>query len=168
MNSAVKMIIIVLIVLLVLFIAAIILSARMNAVRKSFNYSERLLWRDRKHTFLGFPWSFTIYSMDEERLFLNTGIITQVENEIRLYRVLDVQFRQSIFEKILGLGSIALKTSDKSLGNFTITRVCHAKDVKELISKTVEQQRKLNRVSSREFMEYDEADDVTDINDDND
>lgn len=162
MNSAVKAIIIVLVVLLVLFIAAIVLSARMNATRKSLNYSDKLLWKDRKHTFLGLPWSFTIYSMDEERLFLNTGIITQVENEVRLYRVLDVQFRQSIFEKILGLGSITLKTSDKSLGNFTITRVCHAKDVKELISKTVEQQRKLNRVSSREFMEYDETDDIND------
>ena len=31
-----------------------------------------MLWHDRKRTFFGLPWSFTIYEFDEERLFINS------------------------------------------------------------------------------------------------
>lgn len=93
-----------------------------------------------------------MYSMDKERLFINRGFLTTTEDEVRLYRVLDIKTVQTIRQKIFGLGDIRLQTSDKSMQNFIIKNVCHVKKVKELISENVEIQRKKNRVSSRELM----------------
>ena len=35
-----------------------------------------LVWKDRKRTFLGLPLSFTVYSLDGERLFIKTGVLS--------------------------------------------------------------------------------------------
>ena len=57
--------------------------------------TRNLIWKDRKRNILGMPFSFTSYSLTEERLFIETGFFNSVENEVRLYRILDVQLRRS-------------------------------------------------------------------------
>ena len=42
------------------------------------------IWKDRKRTFLGLPWSFTKYKLTEDRLFIETGFFNSIENEVRL------------------------------------------------------------------------------------
>ena len=162
-NQWVKIVVIVVVVLVVAVVALLVLSGSLNRKRNTVRNSEGLLWRDRKHTFLGFPFSFTVFSVSEDRLFVKKGFFNITEDEVRLYRVLDVSLKQTLGQRILGLGSIELKTSDKSLKNFTIESICHAKDVKELLSKKVEAQRKENRISGREFMSYDEQDDDNEV-----
>ena len=44
-----------------------------------------------------------------------------------------------------------------------IEAVCHSRDVKELLSQKVENQRKENRISGREFMSYDDDDNDNEI-----
>ena len=146
-----KVVLTVAIVIIVLILVIIVLAARLNRKSNCFNVDSKL-WKDRKHTFLGLPISFTVYSMTNERMFINKGLFTSVEDEVRLYRVLDIKLRQTLCQKIFGLGDIILKTSDKSMQNFTIKNICHSKQVKELLSENVEEQRKKNRVSSRELM----------------
>ena len=124
-----------------------------------------ILWRDRKRTFLGLPWSFTVYSLSPERLFVKTGFFTAVENEIRLYRILDVQFVATLGQRILGLGSVIVKSSDKTMKTFTLENIAHARDVKELLSENVEKQRKENHVSNREIMTLDDDADNDDDHD---
>ena len=36
--------------------------------KEDFNY----IWKDRKRTFLGLPWSFTVYYLTEEKLNCRT------------------------------------------------------------------------------------------------
>ena len=43
-----------------------------------------ILWKDRKRPFLGLPWSFTKYKVDEDRLYLETGFFNSTEDEVRL------------------------------------------------------------------------------------
>jgi uncharacterized membrane protein YdbT with pleckstrin-like domain len=121
-----------------------------------------LVWSDRKRTFLGLPLSFTKYELTEERLFVKTGFLNTTENEVRLYRILDLQLNRTLGQKLFGVGTITVSSSDKSLGNFIIKNVKHSKDVKELLSDLVEKQREAKRVSNREFLGY--FDDVDDIN----
>ena len=111
-----------------------------------------IIWRERKRNIFGMPLSFTVYSLTEERLFIETGLFNSVENEVRLYRILDVQLRRSFMQKIFGIGTIAINSSDKSLGDFVLKNVKKPKVVKELTSKNVEIQRELKRVVNREII----------------
>ncbi|MCR4781598.1 MAG: PH domain-containing protein [Lachnospiraceae bacterium] len=110
-----------------------------------------LIWQDRKRH-LGLPISFTKYSLSEDRLFIDTGFLNLEQNEVRLYRILDVQLKRSLFQRIFRVGSIFVTSSDKSMGQFEIRNVRDAANVKELLSVNVEKQREAKRVVGREFM----------------
>ena len=110
-----------------------------------------ILWHDRKRHF-GLPISFTKYSMSEDRLFLETGFFNLTQNEVRLYRILDLQLKRSFGQRIFGVGSIIVSSSDKSLGTFEIKNIKHSANVKEMLSVQVEQQREAKRVVGREYM----------------
>ena len=122
-----------------------------------------LLWSDRKRTFLGLPWSFTKYSMDEERLYIDKGFFKTTSDEVRLYRIMDVRLTRSLIQKMFGLGDIEVHSSDKTLHDFTIQSIKNPKDIKEMLSQNVEKQRDLKRVVNREMMtdiddfDFDEA-----------
>ena len=125
-----------------------------------------ILWKDRKRGFLGLPLSFTKYSLTKERLFVETGFINSMENEVRLYRILDVQMTRNLGQKMFGLGSINVHSSDASLKDFTIKNIKKPKYVKELLSELVEKQRDEKRVVNRELMASSIDDDELDDNDD--
>ena len=110
-----------------------------------------ILWQDRKRHF-GLPLSFTKYSMSEDRLFVETGFFNLVQNEVRLYRILDLQLKRSLGQRIFGVGSIFVSSSDKNLGTFEIRNVKNSANVKEMLSVQVEQQREAKRVVGREYM----------------
>lgn len=116
------------------------------------------LWKDRKRTFLGLPWSFTKYALTEERLFIERGFLNKQEDEIRLYRIMDVSLSRSFGQRIVGVGTIHCCSADKTMGDFDIISVKKPRDVKEQLSELIEQQRDAKRVTNREFM-HDHHDD---------
>lgn len=109
-----------------------------------------ILWKDRKRTFLGLPWSFTKYKVDEDRLYLETGFFNSTEDEVRLYRITDVTLRRSFGQKLLGIGTIHCDSSDVTMQNFDIKNVKKPKKVKELLSRLVNESRLRNRVYTSE------------------
>lgn len=126
-----------------------------------------ILWKDKKRVFLGLPLSFTKYSLTKERLFIETGFLNSVENEVRLYRILDVQMTRTLGQKMFGLGSINVHSSDASQKDFTIKNIKKPKYVKELLSELVEKQRDEKRVVNRELMaSSQDEDEIDDIDDD--
>lgn len=128
-----------------------------------------MLWNDRKRTFLGLPWSFTKYSLDEERLYIERGLFTTTSDEVRLYRIMDISLRRSFGQKMFGLGDILVHSSDKTLGDFVIKSIKRPKEVKELLSNNIEIQRDKKRVVNREMMtdmhDFDMDDDFDDDRD---
>ncbi|SCZ76375.1 PH domain-containing protein [Pseudobutyrivibrio xylanivorans] len=110
-----------------------------------------ILWHDRKRH-LGLPLSFTKYSMSADRLFVETGFLNLTQNEVRLYRILDLQLKRSLGQRIFGVGSIYVSSSDKNLGTFEIRNIKNSANVKEMLSVQVEQQREAKRVVGREYM----------------
>ncbi len=119
------------------------------------------LWTDKKRTIFGLPISFTRYSLTEERLFIETGFLNKIEDEVRLYRIMDISLRVSFFQRIFGVGTISCDSADKTMGNFQLVSVKKPRDVKEQISQLVEAQRAVKKVTSREYMQ-----DADEINED--
>ena len=120
------------------------------------------LWRERKRTLFGLPLSFTVYRLTEEKLMIETGFLNKKEEEIRLYRILDVTLKRSLGERIWGLGTIHCCSADKSTPEFDVSRIRNSAKVRELLSDLVEKQREAKRVSSREFMQGDPSEDFDD------
>ena len=114
------------------------------------------IWKDRKRNAVGLPWTFTKYSLSEDRLFVESGLLKTVENEVRLYRVLDLSLTRTLSQKIFGIGTIKISSADKTLGDFEIKNVKRPDEVKELLSSLVEENREKKRVSGREYMGEDE------------
>ena len=114
------------------------------------------IWKDRKRNALGLPWTFTKYSLSEDRLFVESGLLKTVENEVRLYRILDLSLTRTLSQKIFGIGTIKISSADKTLGDFEIKNVKKPEEVKELLSGLVEENREKKRVSGREYMGEDE------------
>ncbi len=125
------------------------------------------LWEDRKRTVFGLPLSFTSYMLDEERLYIEKGILSIKHDEVRLYRIVDLSLKMTLGQRIFGVGTIRCCSADKTLGDFEIMSVKNPREVMEKISNLVEKQRMAKRVSSREVM-HDGLSDLDDMDQDDD
>jgi len=115
--------------------------------------SESPLWRERKRTLFGLPWSFTTYTLTDTRLIIKKGIFNTSEEEIRLYRILDITLKRSFEERIFGLGTLHLCTADKSTPEIDIARIKNPREVRTLLSDKVEEERSERYVGIREYMD---------------
>ena len=66
----------------------------------------KIMWSDRKRTFLGLPWSFTKYTLTEEKLLIQTGIFSLKEEDIQLYRITDLTLYRSFWQRLFNIGTI--------------------------------------------------------------
>jgi len=119
--------------------------------------TKEYLWKDKKRTIFGLPLSFTTYAFDKERFYIKRGFLTIRMDEVRLYRVMDLSFRQTLGQRIFGVGSIFCESADKSMKNFEIKNIKTPEDVMEKLSKLVEEERERKRVSSREYLHDDDG-----------
>lgn len=111
---------------------------------------QELIWKDRKRYF-GLPLSFTRYSIRGIRLFVSTGLFKIEENELLLYRIMDVKYNRTFADRIFGVGTITLFTADKTDSELKILRVKRSQKVRDLISKMVEEQRINIRARGKEL-----------------
>lgn len=118
-----------------------------------------IVWRDRKRVWCGLPWTFTKYELSREKLIIKTGFFTQNQDEVRLYRILDLSLKRSLMQRMFGLGTIQCHSVDKTMKNFEIKNIKNSEHVKNQLSDLIEEARRTNRVSSREFMTEQEDED---------
>ncbi|MCI8304952.1 MAG: PH domain-containing protein [Lawsonibacter sp.] len=109
------------------------------------------LWKDRKRH-LGLPLSFTRYSLSEDRLFCEVGLFNLKQDEVLLYRVRDLQLNMSLGQRIFGVGTICVVSSDKSIPHLDLKNVKHPREVKELIHKNVEEAKNKRRMRTTELV----------------
>ena len=123
-----------------------------NTMEKQTLEQNEPIWKDRKRTVFGLPWTFTKYSLTPDRLFIERGLAQSTEDEVRLYRILDIRLVRSLSQKMFGLGTLQINSSDRTLKNFELKNIKNSKYVKELLSEMVEKQRMEKRVVNREVM----------------
>ena len=117
------------------------------------------VWSDKKRTLFGLPLSFTKYILDEERLFIRSGVFTKVEDEIWLHRIMDITLRQTLRQRIDRVGTIHCCSSDASQREFSIQNIKNPREVRELLSSMVEQEREKKRVIFHETLATNPDDD---------
>ena len=125
------------------------------------------LWTDRKR-FLGMPLSFTRYAMSEDRLFLSIGFLNIKDDEILLYRVRDITTRRTLWQRLFGVGTISIMSSDKTMPTLLLKNIKNPMQVKETIHEQVEAMKTKRRVRVGEIManSWDDSDDDLDLDDD--
>ena len=116
---------------------------------------EDMLWKDRKRH-LGLPISFTKYSLsggEAPRIFRETGLFNLKEEEVLLYRVRDITLTRSFFQRIFGVGTVSLHSSDKTTPTLDLVNISKSKDVKELIFSKVAQAKANRRMRTTELLD---------------
>lgn len=118
-------------------------------------------WSDRSRIF-GLPITFTKYSMSDDRIFCEKGLLNMKFEEILLYRVRDISMKITLGQRIFGVGSILLQSSDKTAPVLEIKNVKNPRLVKEMIHQQVEQVKEQRRMRFGEVLE-DPTDDMPDF-----
>ena len=109
------------------------------------------LWKDRKRV-CGLPLTFTRYFLSEDRLFLETGLLNLRQDEILLYRVRDIGLNITLGQRIFGVGSVKVISSDKSLPELVLKNIKQPREVKEMIHRQVEEAKAQRRMRVGELL----------------
>lgn len=112
----------------------------------------KYVWQDRKRTFLGLPLSFTKYMLTEDRLFVEKGFLNSVLDEENLYRVRDVRVSRNLGQKLFGLGTVTVYSTDASNGETVLQSIKHPIEVKEEIVRLVDEARKKHNIRASEML----------------
>ena len=124
------------------------------------------LWKDRKR-YLGMPLSFTRYMMSEDRLFTSVGFLNIRDDEVLLYRVRDIDTQRTLWQRLFGVGTVTVMSSDKTMPSLVLKNVKNPVFVKELIHRQVEEMKIRRRVRVGEIMTTDmDGDGDPEIDDD--
>ena len=123
------------------------------------------LWHDRKRI-LGMPLSFTRYALSEDRLFLKRGFLNVHQDEIVLYRVRDLRVSQTLWQRVFGVGTVTVISTDKSIPELALKNIRQPNEVKERIHEYVEKMKIARRMRVGE-MSMDIDDDSIDFEDNN-
>ena len=91
-------------------------------------FVERKRW-----LFFGLPFTFTKYTIKEDRITIQSGLFKTVENDCYMYKVQDVQHTATLIEKIFKLGTIVCFTGDTTHPKLILQHVKHSKEIKEFI-----------------------------------
>jgi hypothetical protein len=119
------------------------------------------LWKDRKRYF-GMPISFTRYQLSDDRLFISVGFLNIKDDEILLYRVRDIDTSRTLWQRLFGVGTVTVVSSDKTMPTLELKNIKDPVFVKELIHKQVEDMKIRRRVRFGEIM----GTDMDDLDDD--
>jgi len=111
-----------------------------------------ILWTDKKR-FLGKPWTFTRYTLTADTLSVTKGFLTVKESQVMLFRIRDISRVQTLGQRIFGVGTIVLDSTDADTPHLHIEKVKEHEKVMRLITTQVDKERHRNRVRVGEYSE---------------
>ena len=91
--------------------------------------------------FFGLPWTFTKYTIRDEMITINTGLLSTKENDCYMYKVQDVQLTATLMEKMFRLGTVICFTGDTTDPRLELVHIKNARAVKEFILEMSEKAR---------------------------
>ncbi len=122
-------------------------------------FVERKRW-----LFLGLPFTFTKYTIKEDMITVNEGLLKTVENDCYMYKVQDVEHSATFLERLAGLGTVTCFTGDTTHSTLVLTHIKNSKAVKDFILQKSEEARLKRRtvnmldIGSGETSEMDDTD----------
>ena len=116
-------------------------------------------FRERKRwVFFGLPFTFTIYTVKEEVIIVDTGFLNKEENDCYMYKVQDVTLKTSLWERIFGLGTIICYTGDTTSSQLIMVHIKNARAIKDFILEQSEVARRKRRTMNTLDIGADDAD----------
>ncbi len=88
----------------------------------------------------------TRYTLTSQRLQLETGVFSKHLEEVELYRIKDSELLRPFVQRIVGLGTVRVLSSDSTMPEMMVHSVPQADGVRELIREHVEKVRKARGV----------------------
>lgn len=113
--------------------------------------------------FFGLPFTFTKYTINEQVITIDSGLLNTTENDCYLYKVQDVELKTSLMERIFGLGTVACYTGDNTHPQLFLEHIKNAKEIKNYILHTSEAARRKRRTMNTLNID---ADDIEDMDND--
>lgn len=99
-------------------------------------FIERKRW-----LFFGLPFTFTKYTVREDMITVDEGLLKTIENDCYMYKVQDVEHTASLIEKVFGLGTVICYTGDTTHPKLILEHIRNSRAVKEFILKESEEAR---------------------------
>jgi len=93
------------------------------------------------------------YELTTQRFKVSHGVLSRRTDELELYRVKDTSFSQDLFQRIFGLASVIMTTSDASTPTVAIHSIgaSQAKNLREQIRAFTEELRDRKRVREVDY-----------------
>lgn len=129
-----------------------------NRVDGEIEFRQRKRW-----VFLGLPFTFTVYTVKDDIITIDSGFFRKVENDCYMYKVQDVEHVSSFFERIFGLGTIICHTGDTTHPKLLIEHIKNSKEIKNYILDASEKARMRRRTLNTLDIGAGGMDDIDDV-----
>ncbi len=121
-------------------------------------FKERKRW-----LFLGLPFTFTTYTITEEMITVDSGVLKRIENDCYMYKVVDIKMEASLMERMFRLGTIICYTGDTTHPTLELEHIRNARAIKDFMLQASETARMKRRTLSTLDIGSGDITDVTDI-----
>jgi Bacterial PH domain len=108
---------------------------------------ERVLWKGRPLLSL-----IENYTITSERLKIITGLVSKHVENFELIRIQDIDFKQGMGERMVGVGDITIRGHDPSNPEIVLRNVSKPEEVYEIMRKAWLDARKRHGLQFREYM----------------
>ena len=131
---------------------------KIQQLEKEFGGDNLLQYERKRWGFFGLPFTFTKYYLTDKKVVVRSGLLNFSEDEILLYRILDTRIQLGLFQRMFGLGTLELITSDKTHATLQIKNIKNVREFKNQLADRVEQERLRVRFRTGEFIDGDDCD----------
>ena len=122
--------------------------------------SGNVLWNQRKRNWCRTPFTFTVYTLTDQELSIKTGVLNQKFNLIKLFRIVDISVERTFLQRLFGMSTLVLNTHDSSSGDGVVKliNIIDGFGVREIMQGAVDAPRRMNGMTTREFIGGDSFD----------
>jgi hypothetical protein len=109
--------------------------------------AEQVLWKGRPFLSL-----VETYIISSERLKIVRGLLSRNVENFELIRVQDIDFKQGVSERMLGIGDVTIRGHDASQPQIVLRNVAKPEEVYEILRRAWLEARKRHGLQFREYM----------------
>ena len=106
-------------------------------------FKERKRW-----LFFGLPFTFTTYTVTEEMITIDAGVLKRIENDCYMYKVVDIKLEASLMERMFRLGTVICYTGDTTHPTLKLEHIKNARAIKDFMLQASEAARMKRRTLS--------------------
>ncbi len=114
--------------------------------------------------FLAIPWPFTKYEIHENVLTITRGFLSISEDDCYMYKISDVEIKRSLLQRMVGLSTIVLFTSDVTDKTIVMKNIKHGREIKDFLLQASESAKLRRRTVNMQNIGFG-ADDIHDVDD---